>query len=95
MQPIRDFIRSGFICQWRIAICEPFPQGLFKTAPYPIWNPVTKHSSASSTSAPNADLAISARGLTLTLGSNDAPVDILKGIGKAKGFNPEKELPKV
>lgn len=41
---------------------------------------MTKHSSASSTSAPNADLAISARGLTLTLGSNDAPVDILKGI---------------
>ncbi|WP_337661015.1 ABC transporter ATP-binding protein [Erythrobacter sp. Alg231-14] len=31
-------------------------------------------------SAPNADLAISARDLTLTLGSDAAPVDILRGI---------------
>lgn len=45
---------------------------------------MTKPSSASGTSAltpaTSGDLAISARGLTLTLGSNAAPVDILKGI---------------
>ena len=37
-------------------------------------------SSTSTPLAPNADLAVSARGLTLTLGSGDAPVDILRGI---------------
>ena len=45
---------------------------------------MTKPSSAFGTSAPtpaaSGDLAISARGLTLTLGSADAPVDILRGI---------------
>ncbi|MEP0393432.1 MAG: ABC transporter ATP-binding protein [Erythrobacter sp.] len=45
---------------------------------------VNKPSSASSAPAPtpvaSGDLAIRARGLTLTLGSADAPVDILRGI---------------
>ncbi|MEP0190481.1 MAG: ABC transporter ATP-binding protein [Erythrobacter sp.] len=37
-------------------------------------------SSTSAPPSPKADFAVSARGLTLTLGSGDAPVDILRGI---------------
>ena len=39
-----------------------------------------RHPYANATSVTNPPLAISARNLTLTLGSDDAPVDILRGI---------------
>jgi putative ABC transport system ATP-binding protein len=53
---------------------------LFETRPYSICFPVTKPLSQPAASADPSDLAISARGLTLTLGSTSAPVEILKGI---------------